>query len=93
MLYHDLWMEDFQPNSTFVVEGFQPQQIFVFAHYTFVCKRDQQHHNVLPLFIEGYQSYSTFVEEGIRPQHSFMFYNVSFVTLWHSSKAADRSPS
>ena len=43
------------------------------ANYTFVCKLDQQHHNVLPWFMESYQTYLTFVGEGFQPQRSFMF--------------------
>ena len=75
-------MKDYQQYLTFVEEGFQPQQSYMFAHLHIIhsCA------NIIHNNIMFYYYICTFVEEGIQPQHSFMF---SYVALWNSPKAAD----
>ena len=70
------FMEGYQPYSTFVEEGFQPQQSFMFADFQIIHPCTNMTHNTIMFYQDLWRATSHIqhlLKRGFQPQQSFMF--------------------
>ena len=86
-------MKGYRPYSTFVEEGFQPQQSFMFAHLQVIHSYVNMIHITI-MFLCDLGRATSHIQNLLKRAsclntHSCVFPNMISVALWHSSKAAD----